>query len=199
LDRSQLRDRTTLAGHGLRFFDRAKIFVAIQLEVNRMNAISLLKKQHKEVEKLFKKYERMDPEDAGDRVECFEEIADKLAAHADIEEKYFYPASKLSQTAALLEEAVQDHLKMKRLIASIMEHEDPSSEEFDTDLKELKTSVLDHVDKEEKQLMPKVRKLLTKQELEALGEEMEEEFERLIQQEPRREVPSQTQQPASLD
>jgi len=169
------------------------------LEVKDMNAISLLKRQHKEVEKLFKKSERLEAEYAEGKVECFEEIADQLAAHAEIEEKYFYPASKLSDTASLLEEAVQDHLKMKRLIASIMEHEDPSSEEFDAGLKELKKSVLHHVREEERQLMPRVSKLLTKQELDALGEEMEEEFEELLQQEPRREVLSQTQQPASLD
>ncbi len=36
---------------------------------------------------------------------------------------------------------MQDHPKMKPLIASIMENEDPSSEEFDTGLKELSPSL----------------------------------------------------------
>ena len=56
-----------------------------------MNAIELLKQQHKEVKGLFKKIEKAEGEE---KQELFDAIADELAVHAAIEEKHFYPAGK---------------------------------------------------------------------------------------------------------
>ena len=55
-----------------------------------MNAIKMLKQQHREVEKLFKQLEAA--KSAGPRTKTFNEIADALAIHATIEERHFYPA-----------------------------------------------------------------------------------------------------------
>ena len=55
-----------------------------------MNATSLLERQHRKVEALFKKLEsgRSDPEPV------LEELANSLAAHMAIEQDIFYPAIK---------------------------------------------------------------------------------------------------------
>jgi hemerythrin superfamily protein len=54
-----------------------------------MNAVDLLESQHREVEKLFSKIENA--KSTATKGKLFEEIADKLAVHAAIEEHHFYP------------------------------------------------------------------------------------------------------------
>src|SRR5687768_6594917 len=83
----------------------------------RMNAIKLLKQQHREVEALFKQLEKA--KSARPRQKAFEQIADKLAVHATIEERHFYPSVKRRQTEEMLLEAVEEHLGVKRVIADM--------------------------------------------------------------------------------
>ena len=61
-----------------------------------MNAVKMLKQQHREVEKLFKSFEAAKSADR--RRKVFEELADKLAVHATIEEQPYYPAVKANRT-----------------------------------------------------------------------------------------------------
>src|SRR5215813_13638471 len=139
-----------------------------------MDAIALLKSQHREVEALF------------------EQIADALAVHATIEEKHFYPAPREARTEELLQEAVEEHLAAKRTIADLMEM---SSDEpqFDAKVKVLKEQIEHHVEEEEKELFPKVRRMLAKVELEDLGLVMEDMAEEMkASGTPREAVPSET-------
>src|SRR3954471_19461652 len=83
-----------------------------------MNAIALLKHQHREVEALFKQLHKAK---AGTpRRNIFEKIADALAVHATIEEKRFYPAVKEKTTEEILRESVEEHLAIKRVIADLL-------------------------------------------------------------------------------
>ena len=78
---------------------------------NRENAIdvlTLLETQHKEVDALFEAIEKGD----GNKRALFTELADKLAAHATVEEKIFYPAVMAKETSELLQESVEEHLAM---------------------------------------------------------------------------------------
>jgi len=66
-----------------------------------MNAIDMLKHQHREVEALFKQLHKAK---AGEpRRKLFERIADALAVHAAIEERHFYPAVKERATSKQLD------------------------------------------------------------------------------------------------
>src|SRR5205814_6742902 len=110
--------------------------------------------------------------------ELFEKIADDLAVHATIEEKHFYPATKAARTQELLEEAVEEHLSVKRIIADLLEM-DPAEGQFDAKIAVLKEQVEHHVEEEEGELFPKVQKLLSEDELEDLGVVMEDMAEEL--------------------
>ena len=162
-----------------------------------MNALDLLKQQHDEVKKLFKKYEKLADHADDKRQELFEAIADRLSAHTAIEEQYFYPAAKAEDTEDLLREASEEHLSAKRIIADLLEME-PSDEEFDAKMQVLQEQVDHHVEEEETDLFKKVRKLLSKEQLEDLGVQMQQEFEELMEGEPREEVPAQTDQAAPI-
>jgi hemerythrin superfamily protein len=160
-----------------------------------IDALELLRQQHDEVEDLMEQIENAD----GDEKEAlFEEMADKLAAHATIEEKIFYPSVMESKTRDALIESTEEHLSIKRLLADMIELE-VDDEHFDAKLKVLKEQVRHHAhDEEEDKLFPKVRRLMSADELAALGNELLAMFESLIQKEPRKQVPSETAEPAPL-
>ena len=161
-----------------------------------MNAIELLKNQHEEAKALFKKIESAGDEE---KQELFERLADALAVHATIEEKHFYPATKNARTEELLQEAVEEHLAVKRLIADLLEMT-PEDPQFDAKIAVLKENVEHHVEEEESELFPKVRKMLDMDELEDLGMVMEDMAEDLkASGAPRDAVPMETGSAAPLE
>jgi hemerythrin superfamily protein len=155
-----------------------------------MSAIDLLKSQHREVEKLFKQIESA--KDGRKKMILFEEIADKLAIHAAIEEDHFYPAVKEKRTEDILLEAVEEHLTIKRTLADLMKL-DVGEQSFDPKLKVLKEEVQHHVQEEEEDLFPKVKKILSAEELDALEQEMVAEQQELEEEgNPRAAIPAET-------
>jgi len=162
-----------------------------------MNALDLLKEQHEEVSKLFKKFEKLEDGADGERRELFIRIADRLSAHATIEEQYFYPSIKTDKTEDLVREAVEEHLGVKRIIADLLELE-PSDEQFDAKMKVLMENVEHHVEEEEDELFKLVRKVLNADQLLALGVQMKAEFDEMMEAEPRNEVPLQTDEAAPI-
>ena len=161
-----------------------------------MNAIDLLEKQHREVEQLFKKFEKAEGEE--EKQSLFEEIGDKLAVHAGIEEKHFYPATKTARTEDELREAVEEHLSVKRIIADLLEME-PSNPQFEPKVLVLKEQVEHHVEEEEEELFPKVKKMLSRDELDDLGTVMEDLAQELEAGAPRESVPAETGSAAPLE
>jgi hemerythrin superfamily protein len=161
-----------------------------------MTATELLKRQHDEVKQLFQEFERAEDEES--KRLAFEQLADDLAAHATIEERSFYPAVYVGDLKDELQDAVEEHLGVKRVIADLLEM-NVEEKEFEAKMDILKELVEDHVEEEEGELFPKVRRNFGSQELEALGAEMEAMFNELKQQEPREQIPNQLEQPAPLE
>jgi len=156
-----------------------------------MNAIEMLKKQHREVEKLFSKFEALGESAAKSKQRVFNEIADALAMHATIEEKHFYPAVKAKRTEDILLEALEEHLSLKRIITDLLKME-PSDDSFDAKVKVLKEQVEHHVGEEEEDLFPKVTKILSASELTSLQEQMQATMVVLERGQPRNAVPRET-------
>jgi hemerythrin superfamily protein len=161
-----------------------------------MSAIDMLESQHREVEALFKQYENAKGD--GKKEEIFTKIADKLAVHAAIEEKHFYPAAKSDDTEDLVTEAAEEHLSVKRLIADLLEL-DVKDEHFDAKVKVLQEQVEHHVEEEEEELFPKVEKMLDAEMLDALEQEMTATQEQLLEQgNPSQQVPAETDKAAPI-
>lgn len=168
-----------------------------------MDAIKLLKTQHDEVEALFAKFEKI--ESADEKLAIFQQIGDMLAAHATIEEKVFYPAAYQighaegdEEVQDLLHEAVEEHLSIKRILADLLEM-DPDDDAFKAKVLVVKEQVEHHVEEEEGELFKNVKKEMSKEDLEAMGIEMEELFNALLPGEPRFEVPKETEEAAPLE
>jgi len=141
-----------------------------------MKATDLLKKQHKEVKALFKKIENT--EGARERRRLMNEISIALEGHTSIEEEMFYPAVRGLETQKAEEmvlEAFEEHHVVKLVLAELPQV-DPADERFEAKMTVLSELVEHHADEEEKEMF-KVAQKLGKEELEALGEQMEERFE----------------------
>ena len=161
-----------------------------------MGAIDLLESQHREVEKLFSALEKATGKE--DKTRLFEQIADKLAIHATIEEHQFYPAVKARRTEDILLESLEEHLSIKRVLADLLDT-DVEDDTFDAKVKVLKEQVEHHVGEEESDMFPKVKKLLDATELDALEQEMVAEQTQLEEEgEPRAAISQQTEQAARL-
>lgn len=160
-----------------------------------MSAIDMLEAQHREVEDLFAEFEEASESEKRD---VFLAIADKLAVHAAIEEKHFYPAANSEETEEMLKEAVEEHLAVKRLIADLLAMK-AGDENFDAKVKVLQEQVEHHVEEEEEELFPKIEKLLGATTLEALEQEMTATQEELLTKgDPRNQVPSETDKAAPI-
>jgi hemerythrin superfamily protein len=161
-----------------------------------VNAIDLLEQQHKEVKALFARYEKASSTDL--KRKLFEQIADDLAVHAAIEEKHFYPATKAARTAELLQEAVEEHLAAKRIIADLLEM-DVDDAQFDAKMTVLREEIEHHVEEEEGELFPKVKQMLAEDELEDLGIVMDDLADELKEDgAPRAAVPAETGEAAPI-
>lgn len=158
------------------------------------DVLELLTAQHEEVDMLFEKIEKGE----GNRRALFNELADKLAAHATVEEKIFYPAVMAKKTNQLLHESVEEHLAIKRVLADLIEMR-LDEDTFKAKLSVLKEHVSHHAHKEEEQkLFPEVKSMFTSDELAAIGNEVLVMFEELMESSPSKNVPAETQMAAEL-
>jgi hemerythrin superfamily protein len=135
-----------------------------------MDAITLLKQDHQEVSALFEKFESEQDE----KGEIAAEICKLLTVHAQIEEEIFYPAAREAldsdeEGEELLDEAEVEHASAKELIAQI-EDADEGDHLFDAKVKVLGEYIKHHVQEEEHELFPKVKK--AKLDLEVLGKQL---------------------------
>jgi hemerythrin superfamily protein len=124
------------------------------------DAIALLTRDHRDVTKLFKAYEKLAGEGShGDeRLEVSRRICEMLTAHTTIEEEIFYPAMREALDADdLLDEAAVEHASAKDLIAQI-ESMDPDDDLYDAKVIVLGEYVQHHVKEEESELFPKAAK-----------------------------------------
>jgi hemerythrin-like domain-containing protein len=159
-----------------------------------MSAIDLLESQHREVERLFAAFEKAS---AAKRRDIFLQIADKMAVHATIEEKHFYPAAKSEETEDLLAEAVQEHLSVKRIIADLLEDDDEDT--LEAKVAVLKDQIEQHVEEEENELFPRVEDTLDATSLDALEQEMLATQEELLSKgHPRDHIPQETGEAAPI-
>jgi hemerythrin superfamily protein len=137
-------------------------------ETPTMNAIKLLKKDHRQLENLFDHYRSI-----GGR-ELIERITAELSAHMDAEERELYPVLRdsIPDGRLLMEEAEREHREARGLLAEVQASEAVS---FDTDAKmaTLRRAVDHHVQEEEGEIFPLVEQSLSEARIEQLGAEID--------------------------
>ena len=142
------------------------------------DAIALLKDDHRAVEKLFGDFESAKGD--GRKQTLARRICLELTVHTMIEEEVFYPACEGKVDEDLIKEAYVEHDAAKLLVAEIEAGEGNGDDFFDAKVQVLGEQIDHHVDEEEKQLFPKVRK--AEVDLEALGERLAARKQELLSQ-----------------
>ena len=114
--------------------------------MKKLDAIALLKADHRKVEDLFEKYESA----RGRKADIAKQICMELIIHTMIEEEIFYPACrKAGVESDMLDEANVEHDGAKVLIAEL-ENGSPDDEFYDAKVKVLSEEIKHHVKEEEK-------------------------------------------------
>jgi hypothetical protein len=144
------------------------------------SAIELLKADHREVEQLFEQYKTSRRRQQ--RGKLVEKIAVALTAHTILEEQIFYPTcSEHGVEEDQLEEAQVEHDTVKLLVRELLEG-DLDEDYFDAKVTVLSEYVKHHVHEEE---MPLdgifARAEKSDIDLDALGEELQELKEQLME------------------
>ena len=140
------------------------------------DAVSDLMRDHRTVEKLFKDYEKA--KDEAQKEEIFHQIHMELTVHTSIEEEIFYPASReYVKDEEMVKEAVVEHASAKDLMAQLNKMS-PSDEYYDAKVKVLQEMIEHHVEEEESEYFPELRK--SDMDLKGIAEPMRARKEELM-------------------
>ena len=113
----------------------------------QLDAIALLKADHRKVEGLFAKFEKA--KDSRTKNSLAQEICTELTIHTIIEEEIFYPACKDAVEEDLHDEAYVEHDGAKVLVAELAQGS-PDDEFYDAKMTVLSEQIKHHVKEEEK-------------------------------------------------
>lgn len=120
------------------------------------DAVALLKADHRKVEDLFAQYEKARSDKR--KTELVAKICMELKVHTQIEEEIFYPVSReYLKDEDIVDEAVVEHASAKDLIAQL-EAGQVGDELYDAKVKVLSELIEHHVEEEEKEYFPQVKK-----------------------------------------
>lgn len=140
-------------------------------QAKSLDAIALLKQDHREIEELFDEFESLE---AGEGEDIAHRICLLLTVHAQVEEELLYPAALEAlaedpEQLELVREAEVEHGSAKELIATI-EEMGADDESFSATVKVLGEYVRHHVKEEEGELFPALRD--SELDLKSLGQEL---------------------------
>ncbi len=141
--------------------------------ISDKDAISLLKKDHRNMEDAFKKFEKLGEKKIAEKKRLADKIGSDLLKHMTVEEEIFYPNVKEAIKSAedVVNEGIVEHSAAKVLIKELKEMKG-DEELFESKMHVLEEQISHHVEEEEKEMFPKVAK--SSIDLEALGQQLAE-------------------------
>lgn len=135
-----------------------------------MDAIALLKQDHRTVRTLFRRFEHAGPTATKTHQQLAARIIEELSRHAAIEEQVFYPAVRetFPDDEEYVLEALEEHHAAKSLLAEI-DGLPPTHERFLAKVMVLIESVERHIEEEERTVFPELRRAMGRTQLTELG------------------------------
>jgi len=119
-----------------------------------MDVTKILEQDHRDAESLFNQIPKAD---GAARQSLIDELNTALRAHMELEERVVYPAIEPVTGAEDVQEANQEHQLARQGLDAMLELA-PDEPGFDGALESVKAGILHHVEEEENELFPKVRK-----------------------------------------
>ena len=149
-----------------------------------MDAITLLKEDHKMLRDLTSKLADTTERAVEARKTLLARIETILAAHTTIEEELFYPAFIAAaddiESKRMVAEGIEEHRAADRKVIPDLHKLDPTSIQWSGDAKVLKDYIFHHLKEEEEEMFPKVRALIDRRAMRLLGETMSARKEVLL-------------------
>jgi hemerythrin-like domain-containing protein len=139
------------------------------------DAITLLTEDHQRVRELLGEMEETTERAVSKREELLATIEQELEIHTKIEEDIFYPAfrdaAKKKDDKDLYYEALEEHHVVDMVMPEIKKTK-ADSDEFGAKAKVLKDLVEHHAGEEEKEMFPRAKKLMDREQLLDLGQQL---------------------------
>ena len=147
-----------------------------------MNAFQLLKEDHQKVSGIFQQLEPTTERAEKTRTELFAKLHEELDIHARVEEAVFYPAIKqAAETREIVLEGFEEHHVIKMLLKELASMP-VDTEQWTAKIKVLKENVEHHVEEEEGEMFQKARDVLSEDDINRLGAQMEQMKQQLKSQ-----------------
>jgi hemerythrin superfamily protein len=147
-----------------------------------MDAMSLLKEDHRKVKKMLAELESTTERGVKTREELFTKVKQELVVHEAIEEEIFYPALKEHpKTKEITLEAYEEHHVVNTVMAEI-EGVAYDDEKWGAKFKVMKENLEHHIEEEEGEMFKQAKQVFDEDELARLGESMMALKEELIRQ-----------------
>jgi hemerythrin superfamily protein len=137
-----------------------------------VDAIRIIKQDHRKVESLFEQFETLIGLPGDGRTRLIDEICDELTVHTTVEEQLLYPEARRVLDTDIVDHAEHEHAQADQLINRVREC-DPMGSLVDQLMAELKSSVLHHIEEEEVNFLPKMAAACGDDALEMLGQQIE--------------------------
>ena len=143
-----------------------------------MDALTLVRQDHKRVENLLERVERLDGDVAGERAVLLGQLQAALRHHVDAEEAILYPifrerARRAGVDLAPLDQSIEQHRVITRLAGELAATA-PRDPALESKLTALTEQVRTHLDTEEAELLTAIEDLLDDDTLMELGRRMEQ-------------------------
>lgn len=140
-----------------------------------MDPFILLKNDHEKINELFAKLDRTSEKAIKTREGLFADLQFALDTHAKVEEKNLYDRlRKNNKMEDLIGHSYDEHAEIKDLLKELDSIAKDTENWLDI-LDELKDLVTHHVEEEEREMFPKAERMLSKSELDDIGDKINEE------------------------
>ena len=147
-----------------------------------MDAMTLLREDHRKVKKLLAKIESTTERGVKTRQDLFTKVKQELVVHEAIEEEIFYPALKQHpKTQEIAMEAYEEHHVVDTVMAEI-EGVAYDDETWGAKFKVMKENLEHHIEEEEGEMFKQAKQVFDEDELAQLGESMIARKEELLRQ-----------------
>ncbi|PRA33697.1 hemerythrin domain-containing protein [Pseudomonas poae] len=140
-----------------------------------MNAIDLLKADHEKVKAILTQLSESTDRAVKKRTDLLDKLEMEISIHTQLEEQILYPAFKAAggkDEAEMYYEAKEEHRTVDSLVLPDLKKTDPTTPEFAGRVKVVKELLEHHIEEEETEMFPQAKKLLGKEKLDQLGEQM---------------------------
>lgn len=140
-----------------------------------MDPIKMLKKDHRTVLALFRRFEKLGERAGATKQRIVTKLIAELDLHATIEETILYPAARqwIEDMEDDVLEAYEEHHVVKRTLREL-ESMRPEDEMFDAKVLVLGEAVEHHIEEEEENLLPQLKKALDREQLLELGKRLQQ-------------------------